>query len=547
MYPQLFNSRLTSVKSHLKALTAALLVAQLALGGVAMAGNQSDVKEQLSTLDTLMKKEPREALIKAKKMLKKYRDEDDREQIIFFMNNARFKAGQKALKQEQWSQAIRYFSSLAKDEAHNADAGLYWQAYAAFHAGYEDKAQRSLQRLREDYPDSKWIDDAQVLSVEFEKPSETLSPDDFDNQELKVYALATLMDEQPERALPLAKKLLKQTEKEELREHILFVMSTSKLPEAQNIIRDIALNGQYPELQEHAIYLLADLGGQKSADELFQLYQKAPHEQAKVNIIYALANNQQLGYVQRILKQEDSSDLQAVAIMSLANMEAVDAIRDLDITKLQDEAQQAAIYALTETSSINENNLQLLDDIYNKATDDTIREVIIHAYGSNGQVDLLSKALRTEQDPDLQATIIYSLMSANAYDQLRGLELQKLSEEPQEALIHAYAQMNEHDVLMGLLDDLEDSDLRTHVIHSLASSDDPKVGDLLKGRYEKANDRDEREALIHAFMIRDAIDTFLELMRKEKVPELKTEILQALVHSDRPEVRELLFELLERS
>jgi outer membrane protein assembly factor BamD (BamD/ComL family) len=75
-------------------------------------------------------------------------------------SNALYWEGQAALKQSDWSTALRRFqdleNQLLKSEPKSVDAALYWQAYALVQAKRTAEARNVIGRLRREFPDSRW-------------------------------------------------------------------------------------------------------------------------------------------------------------------------------------------------------------------------------------------------------------------------------------------------------------------------------------------------------------------------------------------------------
>jgi len=68
--------------------------------------------------------------------------------------------GQEALKQSDWNAALTRFVDLEKQmrakEPQNADAAIYWQAYAMMQARRNTEAKSAVERLHRDFPKSRW-------------------------------------------------------------------------------------------------------------------------------------------------------------------------------------------------------------------------------------------------------------------------------------------------------------------------------------------------------------------------------------------------------
>ena len=79
--------------------------------------------------------------------------------------------GQKALRDQQWLDAVEQFEKAAKEQESQADAATYWMAYAYYKANRSREAERELRRLERKYPDSPWLKEAQALRLEHQDPA----------------------------------------------------------------------------------------------------------------------------------------------------------------------------------------------------------------------------------------------------------------------------------------------------------------------------------------------------------------------------------------
>src|SRR3712207_1993098 len=79
-----------------------------------------------------------------------------------------FTQGRSFVDAQQWEQAAaafdRFVAQYPKDR--NADAALYWLAYARNRQGNPQAAEAPLTVLLQNHPNSRWADDAKALRVE---------------------------------------------------------------------------------------------------------------------------------------------------------------------------------------------------------------------------------------------------------------------------------------------------------------------------------------------------------------------------------------------
>lgn len=147
------------------------------------------------------------------------------------------------------------------------------------------------------------------------------------NDVLKIAALEALISAPPERALPLAIKVLDADNSAEVKERALFVLSQIDMPEAQTRLLDVARSGD-PELSEEAVRMIGIGGNEEALAGLAELYSSGDEDlreavleaymiAGNVEAVYAIANN-----------ASDEEEFEA-AVEMLGVMGANDKLREL--------------------------------------------------------------------------------------------------------------------------------------------------------------------------------------------------------------------------
>ena len=111
----------------------------------------------------------------------------------------------------RWDDARQIFDAIANAKGTRADGALYWKAYAENRLGRRDDALATLASLRQQYPSSEWLNDAQALTVEIQQQAgKPVDPNAEADEEMKLLAIdGTRLTADPERAVPLLEKILK--------------------------------------------------------------------------------------------------------------------------------------------------------------------------------------------------------------------------------------------------------------------------------------------------------------------------------------------------
>ena len=112
--------------------------------------------------------------------------------------------GQASLKKGDWATALKHFQDLEKllraKEPQSADAALYWEAYALAQAKRTAEAKAQVDKLRREFPNSRWLKDADSLVRETRPATTTANPGSSsdDDEELADIAVEGLMSAPPD-------------------------------------------------------------------------------------------------------------------------------------------------------------------------------------------------------------------------------------------------------------------------------------------------------------------------------------------------------------
>jgi HEAT repeat protein len=488
--------------------------------------------------------------------------------------------GQKALRNQNWTVAAEQFEEAIKADRESADASMYWRAHALYQAGRDKEAERQITTLERKYPDSRWLKEARVLQIEHDDTAPALADvmDESDlDDDLRMFALAQLMDRNPDRALPLVLDMLKNTDSENVRNDSLFMLGMSDDPRAQEAIARIARDSKNPELQANAIHMLGISANQPSIDLLASLYRESDNTEVKQAVIHAYMIGDESGELVEILigllENEKDTELQMEIIRTLGLMDATDELQKIYPTLKGQETRKAALEAYflagdtrtlrkvleTETDpELRKTAIQgiamedgkdaaaLLESIYDEATSLEEKKAILESLVMMDDAeDLAMKIIRTEADSGLRRDAIHMLgvMEANEemselYTSIGELELRKL-------VLESMMIADDIDGLQKVLQSEKDEDLRAQAIQMLAVSGDDDAARYLVGLYPNAS-RTEKQAIIQSMMIMDDAEGLISLMKTETDPELKREMLELLTTMDSEESDRYLFEMLEK-
>jgi outer membrane protein assembly factor BamD (BamD/ComL family) len=422
--------------------------------------------------------------------------------------------GQKALRDQQWMDAVEQFEQAAEQQESQADAATYWMAYAYFKANRAKEAERELRRLERKYPDSPWLKEAQALRLEHQDPERAaakiadgeLQLDD----EMKLFALMQLMERDPARATPLVMDLAQNAASENTRRDALFLLAMSDDENSRGLLFDFARDSKDPELQRQAIEMLGVL---EATDELRRLY---PTQDAatKARIIESLSVAGDTGMLRQVLENETDPELRKAAIFGIA-------LND------DDGAGEFAEEIYRSAESVDE-KMSVLDSMVMM---DDAREMALDI-------------LRTESDPRLQVHAIHVLGVMEATGELGELYDQSSDQAVRSAIIEALSIAEDGDALIRIAEQETDPKLRAVAVQSLAVNGSPEASKYLLEMYHDAP-YDEKAEIIRSMLILEDSDALLALMKQEEDPRLKREMLQILVVMGSDEIDDELFQMLE--
>jgi HEAT repeat protein len=348
-----------------------------------------------------------------------------------------YRRGRTALDASRWEDAIAAFSDSAARKGAAADGALYWKAYAQNRAGQRDAALATLAALRQQYPSSRWSNDAQALEVEIHaRTGAPVNPAAESDDDLKLIAINSLMQSDPKQALPILEKLLKSNSSPKLKYRALFVLTQSGSPEARKVLSGIALGGSNPDLQRAAIRYMGMMGGDDVRRELASIYGSSTDKDVRLAILQAFMVSGSREFLLNAAKIEKDPDLRRAAIHDLGVSGGQDELWQLYQSEGSVENKEEILKAmfvggnsahLVEVARSEKDprlrlaairSLGMMGDhgsgdvlvsIYHSGQDRTVREAILNALFIQQNGKALVDLARNEQDPQMKKEIINKL------------------------------------------------------------------------------------------------------------------------------------------
>lgn len=250
--------------------------------------------------------------------------------FAFGDGEAAYESGTRALDERRYEDAIQRFTAVVNSKGSRADGALYWKAYSLNRVGRKDEAIATIAALRKDYPQSHWLNDAQALEVEVKRSSgQAVSPGDETNEDLKLMAINSLMNADPDRAIPLLEGLLKGGSSPRVKDRTLFVLTQSKAPKAHQILSDYAKGAGNPDLQLRAVRYIGMSGTPEAQQQLVNVYGASNDIAVKREIIRGLMVSRAKDALVNLARSEKEPELRMEAIRQLGPMKATDQLMQL--------------------------------------------------------------------------------------------------------------------------------------------------------------------------------------------------------------------------
>jgi hypothetical protein len=134
--------------------------------------------------------------------------------------------GTRAINDGRWSDAVAIFSQVASQAGEHADGALYWKAYAQNKLGQSSAALETCGALRRGHSGSNWIEECGALEIEIHaKSGQPVQPNAQQSDDLKLLALADLMQHDEKRALSQIDQILNNSDSSAaLKKGALYIM-----------------------------------------------------------------------------------------------------------------------------------------------------------------------------------------------------------------------------------------------------------------------------------------------------------------------------------
>lgn len=265
-----------------------------------------------------------------------------------------------------------------------------------------------------------------------------------EREELIMTALEALLSVNEERAFPLAKKLLNEEHSRLIKSRALFVIGQIDLPEAQQLLLDIARDNT-DGLGEEAIRMIGVGGNANSLAQLNSIYQNGDSVvRQRVLEAYLIAGDSDAIY--ELALQADNDDDYDSAINLLGAMGAHDKLRELghqrapsasliqayaiagDLDSLmefiEDTQGELRVQAITQIGIIGDGKAaRVLADIYQDSPADDVRQAALNGLLISGDSDTVLELYQNSQSNADKKDLLRILANMNPEAALDAIDL----------------------------------------------------------------------------------------------------------------------------
>lgn len=334
--------------------------------------------------------------------------------------------GHESLKQGRWDQAVERFrnleSRLRKDEPAAADAAIYWQAYAQSKAHRAAESRATVDRLRREYPQSRWLDEAERLSKSASKAER--------EGDLVEAALDGLMSAPPERAIPLLKKVIEGNYSDKAKQRALFVLSQLDDDAASAVVLQMARTGQ-GTMRREAINMLGISGSKASIQALESLAEGGDLETRRA-VLDAFMIAGHVDGIAKVARGESPADteLRVHAVQLLGALGATDQLEQMLAQSKDKEVSRTILDALGVAGATG-----ALAKFADSPADESLREQAIRAIGIGGGGSELEQLYGKLGSQALRQAALEGLMIAGDSAALTRLYRQAKTDEERRAVL----------------------------------------------------------------------------------------------------------------
>lgn len=359
-----------------------------------------------------------------------------------YVSASDYSEGQKQLDQRNWLQAEKTFRKVASEKGNKQDAAFYWLAYAQAKNNQSENALETLSNLKRKFPKSQWIDDANALRAEINDKQG--NSDEVSSDEMKLYAIDSLMQNSSKRAPEILEKIIKGNNSDQVKQRAMFVLSQSGDARSYELMSELASDDKNPIVQMYAVEVLGISGSDESMKLLAKIYQSSKQTAVKEKIIESFMVANKHDFLMKLAKEEKDLQLKERVVEMLGVM----------------------------------GQSSKLLEFYNDSSFESLKKVIIGSIAIGGGIEQMLAIINDEKDTVLIVEAVKTLGITSAKKSgkvLAEIYKEQSSREIKLAVIEAMFMQSNASGLIQIIKTEKDNDLKRKVLQSLSMIDSDEV------------------------------------------------------------------------
>lgn len=352
-----------------------------------------------------------------------------------------YQSAKDALDNGEYDNSIKQFDEVIKIHGRRADGAMYWRAYALNKAGNKAQALTAIGELRKNYPKSNWLRDAGALEQDIRGGG---NPENISDEELKLLAIQSLMNSDPEKAVPLLEKIIMGNYPPKLKDKALFVLSQSGSDKAQQILMGMAKANNQPELQKRAIRYMGMNSNGRNRAVLKEIYNSSTDMGVKKSVFQAWLMCGCKDDVASLARTEKNPELRREAIRYLGMMGGRAELLDFYKNSPDAETREAAVGAMLLCGCAHE-----LAEIVQTEKDPNVLDKAINTLGLVGgdeSLAALTKVYNSQADLSVKKKVINALFLHGAGKEMVALAKKETNPELKKSLIQKMSLMSSPEI-----------------------------------------------------------------------------------------------------
>jgi HEAT repeat protein len=364
-----------------------------------------------------------------------------------------YSEGTRAINDAHWAQAEQIFRNLASQRGPRAEAALYWEAYAENKQGNAARALEICAELRHAFPQGNWVKECSALEIEIHgKSDDPMPPQAEQDEELKLLALNSLMQQDEAHAMPIIQQILNSDKSDKLKERALFVLGQDPSPQAQALLGQVASGERNPALQRKAIQMLAVTRGKQAAETLANIYRQTTNQEIKNTILHTYLIIGTPDPLVEAARHESNPELVRTAVHTLGAMGATSQLLSLYHDSNNAEVKAEVIHGLIPAG---EKGADALGSIAASEQDPELRRKAIRNLGIAGGMSAAPALVATyRKNPDLETKKAVAQALFLAGDSHDLVELARVEKDPaaKQSLVQQLSLMHNKDATDYMLE-----------------------------------------------------------------------------------------------